>query len=143
MEPRSVSRRQFLRLSALTATGTFVAACVAASPAGSSAPAATSESTSVAPAAIAGSKEGTLTFGYAQKTSVDHFFHMRDMAGGTDIYCRRFANAKLLTQNGDMSGYEPDLAESWELADDQLTLTARSFSTRIQVSLRGTSTAAT
>jgi peptide/nickel transport system substrate-binding protein len=48
---------------------------------------------------------------------------MRDMAGGTDIYCRRFANAKLLTANGPMTGYEPDLAESWELAEDQRSLT--------------------
>jgi peptide/nickel transport system substrate-binding protein len=111
-----------LLLSALTATGTVVAACVAPS---TSAPAAapTDASTAAPAAEVPAAGPGTLTFGYAQRTSVDHFFHMRDMAGGTDIYCRRFANAKLLTASGDMSGYEADLAESWTLADDQLSIT--------------------
>ena len=86
--------------------------------------AATTEAAPAAGASNIGTREaGTLVFGYAQPTSVDHFFHMRDMAGGTDIYARRFANAKLLTANGPITGYEPDLAESWELSEDQLTLT--------------------
>ena len=117
MKLSNVSRRQFLRLTAITATGAFAAAC-AAPPA--AAPAATAPAE--APAVVGAGEPGTLIFGYAQKTSVDHFFHMRDMAGGTDIYCRRFANAKLLTADGPMTGYEPDLAESWELAEDQLSI---------------------
>jgi peptide/nickel transport system substrate-binding protein len=119
MKLRYITRRKFLRLSAISATGILAAACVAPSPGTSP----TSAADATAPAAAEASKAGTLTFGYAQKTSVDHFFHMRDMAGGTDIYCRRFANAKLLTADGPMTGYEPDLAESWALSEDQLTLT--------------------
>jgi peptide/nickel transport system substrate-binding protein len=115
MNKRGMTRRTFLRTFAMTAAGSVMAACVQASPAYTTAP--------TAAAAAEPSGGGTLTFGYAQRTSVDHFFHMRDAAGGTDIYSRRFANAKLLTSNGDMTTYEPDLAVSWEFSDDNQTLT--------------------
>ena len=115
MNRRGITRRTFLRTSAMAAAGTVIAACVQVPPADTTAP--------TAAAATELEAGGTLTFGYAQRTSNDHFFHMRDSAGGTDIYSRRFANAKLLTSNGAMTTYESDLAESWEFSDDNQTLT--------------------
>src|SRR5688500_11776811 len=72
---RYVSRRQFLHLTAITATGVLAAACVTGAPAAAPAEgeAAATETAPAAESSNIGTREaGTLVFGYAQPTSVDH-----------------------------------------------------------------------
>lgn len=66
---------------------------------------------------------GTLTIGYGQKTSNDHFMHLRRFAGSTAVYSNTFANAKLVQMREPTKEFYPDLAEKWEFSSDNKTLT--------------------
>jgi peptide/nickel transport system substrate-binding protein len=137
---RRISRRAFLqRTLALGATLTGAAlleACAPAAaptPSGPAAPApviptvapvsqaaATAAPTAAAAVAKTG---GTLTIGYGQKTSNDHFMHLRRFAGSTAVYANTFANAKLVAMREPSKEFYPDLAEKWEFSSDNKTLT--------------------
>ena len=65
---------------------------------------------------------GTFTFGYPQQTSYSHFMLLREYAGGEWIYSKNWAASRLVGfKRGE--GYIPDLASSWELSNDDKTLT--------------------
>ena len=125
MNEKTLNRRDFLRLAAMAAAGTAVAACAPkAAETATSAPAATATAKPAAtptPAVVA-KKGGEMTFGYGQKTSYSHFMHLREYAGGEWIYSKNWACSRLVGyRRGE--GYIPDLADAWELSNEDKTLT--------------------
>ncbi len=83
----------------------------------------TTAPTAAATAAVQVKTGGTLTIGYGQKTSNDHFMHLRRFAGSTAVYANTFANAKLVQMREPSKEFYPDAAEKWEFSPDNKTLT--------------------
>ena len=71
----------------------------------------------------AGQPGGSITIGFPQATSYAHFAHMLTEAGSENVYSRAFVQGKLLTRNYEQTEYLPDLAESWEIAEDGKSIT--------------------
>ncbi|MBX3010004.1 MAG: ABC transporter substrate-binding protein [Caldilineaceae bacterium] len=120
---KQLTRRKFIQLTALGAGVGVLAACApTAAPVGAPAAQPTAAAGAAAPAAgpAAG---GTLNIGYGQKTSFSHLMHLRSYAGGETIYNRLMVQGKLVQLREPTKEFYPDLAESWEFAEDGMTLT--------------------
>jgi peptide/nickel transport system substrate-binding protein len=68
---------------------------------------------------------GTLTFAYPQVTSNSNFCAISTIGGSEDIYSRRFVFSDLVQSNQDFTEWLPDLAESYEFAENTLTVHLR------------------
>ena len=108
-ESRDITRRNFLKGSALAAAGGLLAACApAAAPAGE-APAADED-----PAMASDRLGGTLVFGYPQKTSYQDLLAMEHNAGNRRYYLIGLTHNCLINISTDYTTWLPELAESWE-----------------------------
>ena len=124
---RQISRRQFLRFTAMGAGVTLLASCApttgpSSAPASQPAAAGTAASGTAATSSSGG---GTLVLGYPQKTTYGNFCAPWFYAGTQDLYQRRLAYSGLLQWNNDYSDFLPDLAESWEFDGNQCTFHLR------------------
>ena len=119
---RQLSRRQFIRFTAMSAGATLLAACAPTTPGGAPAGAPAGEATAAGTAAASGSASaggGTLVIGYPQKTTYGNFCQPWFYAGTQDLYQRRLTYSGLVQWNNDFSDFLPDLAESWEFDGNQ------------------------
>ena len=129
---RQLTRREFMRATALGAGASLLAACAAPVPAGVPAAAPAAEAT-VAPTPAAAAEAtavpatggGTLVFGYPQKTTYGNFCVPWNYAGTQDVYQRRLAYSGLIQWNNDYSGFLSDLAESWTFDGNTCTFVLR------------------
>ena len=108
-ESRDITRRNFLKGSALAAAGSILAAC-APTAAPAEAPADEAEA-AAAPESMGG---GTLVFGYPQKTSYSDLLAVEHNAGNRNYYLMGLTHNALLTISADYTEWIPELAESWE-----------------------------
>ncbi|MSP11982.1 MAG: ABC transporter substrate-binding protein [Chloroflexi bacterium] len=112
---------------AAATTAPAAAATTAPAAAATTAPAAAATAAPAKPTAppAAAKRGGTLTMGYAQKTSFANLFAPEFNAGGTDIYLRRTAFSGLVQVSQDFLTYIPDLAEKWEFSGNKCIFTLR------------------
>lgn len=100
-ESLKITRRRFLEVSALTATGVVAAACAT--------PAVAPE-----PTKPAERKGGSLVFGYPQKTSYQNLLYFEHNAGNRRYYLMGLTSNCLVNVSPDYTQWIPELAESWE-----------------------------
>lgn len=109
--------KSFMRFASIfVVLGVLLAACAPAAPAPAGEP-------TTAPEEVGPKTGGTLTVGYWGKTTYSHFCTIKRATGGEEIWMRRIPGAKLVAYNEDYTEWVPDLAKSWEVSDDGLTLT--------------------
>ena len=119
-ESRDITRRNFLKGSALAAAGGLLAACApAAAPAGE-APAADED-----PAMASDRLGGTLVFGYPQKTSYQDLLAMEHNAGNRRYYLIGLTHNCLVNISTDYTTWLPELADSWEFDGNDATFNLR------------------
>src|SRR5712691_11447501 len=129
-----ISKRRFIRLVVLGVAGSVVAACTpapsvsntpaAAKPAGAATPAGQSALATAAPAgqtAAAPAKKGG-TFTYAEAGDFNNFNPWNFSAVNFEMYDQVFS--RLLWKDGTGKA-NPDLAESWQLASDNLSISLK------------------
>ena len=128
MAKKTVSRRDFVKATALGGGALVLAAC--ATPAAPAAPAATAApviiketvqvevQVTAAPVIKPG---GTLVLGYPQKTTFGNFCQPYKYAGTQDLYQRRLIYSGLIQWNNDFSAFLPDLAESYKFDGNSCT----------------------
>lgn len=112
-ESLKISRRRFLEVSALTATGVVVAACAQA-------PAVAPE-----PTKPAERKGGTLVFGYPQPTSYQDLLASEFNAGNRNFYLKGLTHNGLVNISTDYAQWIPELAESYEFDGNKATFHLR------------------
>ena len=112
-ESHDITRRNFLKGSALAAAGSLLAACAPT--------AAPAETEAAADEAVAEpeSMGGTLVFGYPQKTSYSDLLAVEHNAGNRNYYLMGLTHNALLTISADYTEWIPELAESWEFEGNQ------------------------
>ena len=119
-ESRDITRRNFLKGSALAAAGSILAAC-----APTAAPAEAPAADEVEAAAAPESMGGTLVFGYPQKTSYSDLLAVEHNAGNRNYYLMGLTHNALLTISADYTEWIPELAESWEFEGNTATFHLR------------------
>ena len=119
-ESRDITRRNFLKGSALAAAGSILAAC-APTAAPAEAPAADEAEAAAAPESMG----GTLVFGYPQKTSYSDLLAVEHNAGNRNYYLMGLTHNALLTISADYTEWIPELAESWEFEGNTATFHLR------------------
>lgn len=112
----AINRRALLRGATASALGAAVAPALVSR-------VATAYAQDGTPMAEAGTPGGSVTLAYPQGTSFLHFMHLTVAAGSENIYNRAPVQGKLLNRTTDLSGFMPDLAESWERSEDGAMLT--------------------
>ena len=128
-----ISKRRFLRLAAFGAAASALAACGPGAPAATTpaAPAATTKPAAVVTPAGATSPAGTAppavakkggTFTYAEAGDFNNFNPWNFSAVNFEMYDQVFS--RLLWKDG-AGKANPDLAESWQLAPDNLSITLK------------------
>jgi peptide/nickel transport system substrate-binding protein len=119
-----MTKRRFLRLMALSAAMSAVAACGPGAPATSNTPAPSKPAAAATPAAqtaAAPAKKGG-TFTYAEAGDFNNFNPWNFSAVNFEMYDQVFS--RLLWKDG-AGKANPDLAESWQLAPDNLSITLK------------------
>jgi peptide/nickel transport system substrate-binding protein len=118
-----ISKRRFLRVIALGAAASVAAACApAAAPAPTSAPAPSKPAEAAKPAAQAAATKKGGIFTYAEAGDFNNFNPWNFTAVNFGMYDQVFS--RLLWKDGTGKA-NPDLAESWQLAPDNLSITLK------------------
>ncbi len=111
-----------LVFTACAATPTAAPTTAPAAPTAAPTKAAATTAPTAAPAANRG---GTLQVCYAQKTSYANLAGFKQYAGSEHFYLGRTVFNGLVQLNQDVTGYEPELAESWKFDGNKVIFTLR------------------